>query len=732
MDVEHICLHCMEDKGGEEACPNCGRTTVSGKGPLYLEPGSLLRDKYLVGRVLGHGGFGITYLAFDMDLKVKLAVKEYLPSELATRGEGQTLVSAFAGNKGKFFEHGLEKFLEEARTLAQFENHPTIVTVKDYFRENNTAYFVMPYIEGATLKQFLDRKGGKVSYKAALKIMLPVLDALRAVHKAGLLHRDVSPANIFISREAQVKLLDFGAARQSTGERSRSLSVILKPGYAPAEQYASKGKHGTWSDVYAAAATLYRAITGVTPPEAVERMGEDTLATPSSLGANLPMEAEEAIMQALAVRIEDRISNIEELHNKLTSALVTQSLGPGAASAGDPDNDTMLVDSEVTMVNGSTTQAMTQGPLSHNASVRSQEPLPPDHLPPDHLPPDHLPPDHLPMTAQYSESPDWNEPGQTGAGKYALLAAFCLALVVLVAGMLAFRGASESIARIHDFPDATEGFTIINEADAEVRNGLIHAALFDAHGDEFNAEWAVEHLGFARDLLGQSLEFNPPTEQAVLIQGQMARIKEYQELLSEYMYVDGEAWNLLHDRMMPSAHATEQNLDEMATRLARTDNEHAARAARVAHDMMPRMIQLMERMSWDDNPALRDRLSVELEELEQPLGRLDEHLGDAPERGIYEAALSNLESMTLALGEFLTVDERRTVMRRDEMEPKFWDLFESMDPITMAARERLEQGQGPLMEGRLRLTRLAGLVAAVLGLALAVLCLLMFLRARKA
>ena len=227
---------------------------------MYLPQGTVLNNRYMIESLLGHGGFGITYAAHDQTLKVRVAIKEYLPRQLATRGEGQTQVSVFSGEARQQYDYGLRKFMEEAQSVARFAHHPNVVSARDYFEANGTAYMVMEYVEGVTLKEYLAKKGGRISFEEAKGIMMPVMDALREVHQAGMLHRDISPDNIYITTSAQVKILDFGAARYFAGEQSKSLSVILKSGYAPEEQYRSSGKQGAWTDVYAVGATLYKAV----------------------------------------------------------------------------------------------------------------------------------------------------------------------------------------------------------------------------------------------------------------------------------------------------------------------------------------------------------------------------------------------------------------------------------------------------------------------------------------
>jgi serine/threonine protein kinase len=312
------CPSCFSVPGPDRAgiCATCGWRPGADNEPPFLPLGTLLDGRYRLGRVLGHGGFGITYLAWDENLELILAVKEYLPRDCATRGADGATISVYS-NRSEEFEYGLARFIDEARALARFDQHPGVVGVKNFFRGHGTGYIVMDYVPGITLKDFLERKGGRIAFELALRLLLPVMDALRAVHTAELLHRDVAPDNIRITPEGQVKLLDFGAARQAAGEHSRSLSVLLKPGYAPPEQYRTRGNQGPWTDVYALAATLYRCITGRNPPEALDRMEEDELVAPSRLGVAIPAAAESALMQGLAVKVRERTQNVGALQEGL-------------------------------------------------------------------------------------------------------------------------------------------------------------------------------------------------------------------------------------------------------------------------------------------------------------------------------------------------------------------------------------------------------------------------------
>ncbi len=322
MEAGNYCMGCMGKREQGSICPYCGyHYDTPPESPLFLSPGTTLHEKYLIGRVLGHGGFGITYLAFDLTLHVKLAIKEFLPRDMATRSSNTTMVTPYTGPSKEHFEYGLEKFLEEARALARFDESPGIVSVKDFFRANETAYFVMNYVEGITFKEYLKSHGDKIEYDKALRILMPVMDALREVHQTGLLHRDISPDNIYIAQEGRIKLLDFGAARNATGEHSQSLSVMLKAGYAPEEQYRSKGKQGPWTDIYAVGATLYRAITGNAPLEALDRMNEDALEPPSRMGIKIPPHAEQALLKAMSVKAGDRFQEMKTFQQALMGEL---------------------------------------------------------------------------------------------------------------------------------------------------------------------------------------------------------------------------------------------------------------------------------------------------------------------------------------------------------------------------------------------------------------------------
>ena len=287
---------------------------------LALEFRRILNDNYEIGRVLGKGGFGITYAALDRSLQMPVAIKEYLPTAVAGRGTDRATVEPHGGKDANIFENGLMAFLKEGQTLAKF-NHPNIVRVLAFFRDNGTGYLVMPFLEGRTLDRHIRDEGGRITPEEAAKYMLPVLDGLRSVHEAGFLHRDIKPQNIYLTDEGGVILIDFGAARITFGQESQSLSAVLTPGYAPFEQYYRKGNQGTWTDVYAAAATFYRAITGQRPPESPERNETDALVPAHEAVPSISPVVSDVLTRALAPRPEERTQTVEALYSELVAAL---------------------------------------------------------------------------------------------------------------------------------------------------------------------------------------------------------------------------------------------------------------------------------------------------------------------------------------------------------------------------------------------------------------------------
>lgn len=308
------CSHCMtEVSAGLQTCPACGAALFENRAlEHHLPPGTRLKGRFLIGDVLGEGGFGITYIARDLEDGSVVAIKEYYPRGVATRnGKADPSVRPGAGEKEQtLFENGKTKFLKEAQTLALLTKEPGIVQVRYYFQCNNTAYIVMEFLRGQTLRDYL-KQHGTFSAREAYGLLLPIMRSLSKVHKKDVIHRDISPDNIMLAQNG-VKLLDFGAARESFSQNSRELTVMMKPGYTPEEQYSKRGKQGPWTDVYALCATIYKCITGKTPLDAISRRTE-TLQLPSEVGARIEPAFETVLMKGLAVHPEDRYQTIDAL-----------------------------------------------------------------------------------------------------------------------------------------------------------------------------------------------------------------------------------------------------------------------------------------------------------------------------------------------------------------------------------------------------------------------------------
>ncbi|NCB26781.1 MAG: serine/threonine protein kinase [Bacteroidia bacterium] len=322
-----ICPSCFHEKEGARTCPACGYNAAASESDWNrLRPGTVLCERYVVGKALGQGGFGVTYLGLDTRLHAKLAIKEYYPSGVAARNSASRSVMHASDDMAEDFKRGMEKFLEEARTLARFEEHPNIVSVKDFFEENGTAYMVMNFVDGKTLAEHLKERGGRIPFDEAMSILSPLMDALDEIHASGTIHRDLSPDNIFITHGGLPKLLDFGASKSAFAlMQRRSHSVILKHGYSPPEQYQSRGRLGPWTDVYGMAATLYQCVTGKTPPDSLDRLEEDEkLLSPNENGASIPEYAEIAIIHALSLPANSRPQSMSDFQSALLQIKVSE------------------------------------------------------------------------------------------------------------------------------------------------------------------------------------------------------------------------------------------------------------------------------------------------------------------------------------------------------------------------------------------------------------------------
>ena len=314
MEDRKLCMHCMARKADEqEACPVCGfieRDFVPEK--HHLPPRTILKGQYLVGCALGEGGFGITYIGWDLFLHIPVAIKEYFPSGVVIRDQGQCTVSVFAGKDEQSFLKGRESFFREAQKVARFDNNPGVVSVKNFFIENGTAYIIMEYISGINLGVYASKRGGKLGFEETLRLLETPIRTLNALHGASTYHRDISPENLMLSKTGTVKLIDFGSAMESDSEKKTRV-LMVRSGYSPVEMYSTNGKDGSYSDVYSMAATIYKLITGVTPPAATERLDADPLVRPTMLGVkDITTTQENALMRGLTVQQKDRYQTMAE------------------------------------------------------------------------------------------------------------------------------------------------------------------------------------------------------------------------------------------------------------------------------------------------------------------------------------------------------------------------------------------------------------------------------------
>lgn len=323
MMKEILCMECMQIYDENLAnCPYCGcEKGFMPENSPYLASGTVLKGQYLVGKVIGVIDFFVTYVAYDEKWGKKVIVKEYLPIDYCTRIPGEKKICIYAREKEKLFYSGKERILKETQKLKELKEVPEVSYLYDNFEENNTAYVVMECLTGSTLKEkLLSEK--RMDTEKALPIILDLLHGLEKIHEIGIIHGSVSPDNIYMLQTGGIRLLDFGEMKYLDDDLSQPLSVIIRPGYTPMERYQRKGNYGTWTDVYGAAATFYRMITGIVPEDAMERLVKDTLQYPSELGVAIAKPLETAIMNALNVKIEDRTKTVKEFENELFSEMV--------------------------------------------------------------------------------------------------------------------------------------------------------------------------------------------------------------------------------------------------------------------------------------------------------------------------------------------------------------------------------------------------------------------------
>ena len=312
------CMGCMQPLNWDGRCLNCGFEKDKYPFDSHCLPlGTLLKNgDYMVGKVLGEGGFGITYIGFDRNLLNRVAIKEYYPTGFAGRdvSDGNYTLHVYGREAESDYRKGLEAFLEEARILARFSGMEGIVNVRSLFEENGTAYIVMEYVDGISVKHYV-QEHGRIAPDLVLQMMKQPMRALQAIHEEQLVHRDVSADNFMIGQNGKVTLIDFGAARYSNVLDERTRTMICKQGFSALEQYSKDGKQGPWTDVYSICATMYYMLTGIVPKNSTERIVDDTV-VPLDQMKDIPLgiEKKRSIMTGMAVKRTDRFQNMEILY----------------------------------------------------------------------------------------------------------------------------------------------------------------------------------------------------------------------------------------------------------------------------------------------------------------------------------------------------------------------------------------------------------------------------------
>lgn len=284
-----------------------------------LLPGTVLNERYVLESVSGEGNFGITYIGWDLLLESRVAVKEFFPVNRVNRNTEKGEVDVYVFEE-EDYEQSLHRYLDEGKRLSRLNQIESIVSIRDFFYANHTAYIIMEYIEGVSLKEYIEANG-PMPGNAVMDMMWPVLDALEKVHENGIIHRDISPDNIIVTEDDKLVLVDFGSARQVDVMNDRSLTVMIKRGYSSPEQYRSRGEQGAWSDVYAICATIYFMLAGKAPDEAIDRILDDeTKSLMDMKEVRLPKKMKQAVMKGISLRYNERYQTVSELKEALRAA----------------------------------------------------------------------------------------------------------------------------------------------------------------------------------------------------------------------------------------------------------------------------------------------------------------------------------------------------------------------------------------------------------------------------
>ncbi len=315
MEFKGLCLGCMSNKGSAIECPKCGYVEGTPQVLPYLEPGTLLKERYIVGRHLNANGEGVTYIGYDMTTNKKITIREYLPKTLCSRVKDDDNIIIAPGNKLVYQDY-LQDFMEIGRALAKLSSLPSIVPVIDMFEANKTAYTVYEYVDGKPLDEIIKR-ARRFTWEEARPLFLPLISTVNSAHAIGLVHFGICPENIIMTRSGTLKLQGFGSPDAHLAETE--LTAEFYDGFSAIEQYSLEGKKGKWTDVYAMSSVIFYALTGKRPPDAVSRSYEPRLNMPSEVAQNIPTHVVTALAGGLQVNIETRTHSMEELKNQLSN-----------------------------------------------------------------------------------------------------------------------------------------------------------------------------------------------------------------------------------------------------------------------------------------------------------------------------------------------------------------------------------------------------------------------------
>lgn len=333
MNIKNLCMGCMREKNeGVAKCLKCGYVDNSPYLPSYLAPGTMLQERYLIGKVISYNGSGATYIGYDCIMNCKVKVREYMPENLATRKKDDPEIKVNAGSEIQYKSLKMD-FMDLARNLVKLNSLSEVEHVNDMFEANNTAYVVYEFTEGMTLTEFLRKNGGYLSWEDTKQLFMPLLSCISAVHASELLHRGISPDTIMVDRSGNLKLTSFDIAPARTA-RSEIVAQLFA-GYSAPEQYTSSAWQGTYTDVYALAATIYRALTGTMPVEAISRVANDNLVTASSLNQSIPQNISNVLSAAMLLSPDKRTASVSELISQLSEVL---DYGDGPVIVNETEN----------------------------------------------------------------------------------------------------------------------------------------------------------------------------------------------------------------------------------------------------------------------------------------------------------------------------------------------------------------------------------------------------------